>query len=129
MLIFQKKEKYIQNSLKKLKTHVFADATHLTQASRTKLLRALGSSLKGVKVGAIALKVPLEVALEHNSKRTGRANVPEDVIKGMYRDYTIPTIEEGFDVVYQAIYNKEIDKFTYATEFKDVYEFYAGNEV
>jgi tRNA uridine 5-carbamoylmethylation protein Kti12 len=84
---------------------VFADATHLTQASRTKLLRALGPALKDVEVNAIALKVPMDIAIARNNERDGLQRVPEGVIKSMYKDYTTPTIEEGFDNVWQAIYN------------------------
>lgn len=105
-----------------------ADATHLSQGSRTKLLRALGPALKDIEVNAIALKVPMDVAIARNNQRTGREHVPEEVIKSMYKDYTTPTIEEGFDNVWQAIYNGE-NKYTYAIEMSDIEKFYAESEV
>lgn len=108
---------------------VFVDATHLNKWSRRKLLRSLGVSLKNIEVNAIALKVPLDVAIEQNSHRTGRANVPNDVIKEMYDNYTIPTIEEGFDVVWQAIYQPKNNTFTYVADIKDINEYYAESEV
>lgn len=108
---------------------VFADATHLTQGSRTKLLRALGPALKDVQVGAIALKVPMEIAIKQNNKREGLQRVPEGVIKSMYKDYTIPTIEEGFDIVWQAIYQPKNKKFTYAADVRDFNEYFAESEV
>lgn len=119
--------KEIKNALE-TSDAVFADATHLTQASRTKLLRALGPALKDVEVNAIALKVPIKVAIARNNERDGLQRVPEGVIKSMYEDYTTPTIEEGFDNVWQAIYNGK-DNYTYAVEMSDIEKFYAGKEV
>ena len=108
---------------------VFADATHLTQGSRTKLLRALGPALKDVEVNAIALKVPMELAIKQNNQRDGLQRVPEGVIESMYGDYTTPTIEEGFDVVWQAIYQPKNNTFTYVADVKDINEYYAESEV
>lgn len=107
----------------------FADATHLNATSRTRLLRSLGSSLKGVQIGAVALKVPMDIAIKQNNNRTGRAKVPENVIRNMYRDYTIPTIEEGFDIVWQAIYQPKSGTFTYAADVRDFNEYFAESEV
>ena len=90
---------------------VYADATHLTLASRTKLLRSLGTSLKDVEVIAVALKVPINIAIARNNEREGLRKVPEGVIKSMYKDYTIPTIEEGFNKVIVAEFYS--DNFTY----------------
>ena len=108
---------------------VFADATHLTQGSRTKLLRALGPALKDVEVNAIALKVPMELAIKQNNQRDGLQRVPEGVIESMYSDYTTPTIEEGFDNVWQAIKLTENGKYTYAIEMSNIEKFYAESEV
>lgn len=80
---------------------VFVDATHLNEASRTKLLRSLGGNLKDVEVNIIWIKVPLEVALKQNENRKGtRAYVPETVIRRMASQMTIPTKEEGFEHIY-----------------------------
>lgn len=78
---------------------VVADATHLNEASRTKLLRALGTSLKDVKVEAIFMATPLDVALERNETREGRAFVPRGQIRRMFHQATIPVFEEGFNKV------------------------------
>lgn len=80
---------------------VFVDATHLNEASRTKLLRSLGGNLKDVEVNIIWMKVPLEVALKQNENRKGtRTYVPETVIRRMASQMTIPTKEEGFEHIY-----------------------------
>lgn len=81
--------------------NVIADATHLNENSRGKLLRKLGSVLKGVKVNAIVMRVPVEVALSQNEIRKGtRSYVPESAIRRMASQLTLPSFEEGFDRIY-----------------------------
>lgn len=79
---------------------VIADATFLNIPSRSKFLRALGRSLEGVKIIAIMMDTPLEVCLERNAKREGRALVPEDAIINMSSSLRTPALEEGFDEIY-----------------------------
>ena len=93
--------------------NVIVDATHLNEGSRGKLLRRIGSALKGVEVIAIVIKVPLKVSLDQNEKRKGRRSyVPRSVVRRMYSQFTMPTFEEGFDKIY--VYNpyKEGAKYT-----------------
>lgn len=68
---------------------VIADATHLNWASRDKLLRHL--NLEDVKVNCIVFKTPLNLCLERNAQREGRARVPDDVIKNMNNSFTHPS--------------------------------------
>lgn len=85
----------------KFETEVFADATHLNEASRAKTLRALGEVLKDVEVNVIWVRVPLETALAQNENRQGtRSYVPKSVIRRMHSQLTRPTKEEGFDHIY-----------------------------
>ena len=77
---------------------VVADATHLTEKAR----RATIDNLKldphvEISVGAVVARVPLEVSLERNAKRTGRAYVPESAIKNMYNSYKDPYYDESID--------------------------------
>jgi tRNA uridine 5-carbamoylmethylation protein Kti12 len=53
----------------------------------------------GVRVSSIYLVCPLELALQRNSKRRGKENVPDFVVKIYYRRLQPPTLEEGFDSV------------------------------
>ena len=77
-----------------------ADATHLNKASRNKLLRSLGESLKECKINIIVISTPLEIALERNEERKGtRSYVPRGVIRRMKSQYEIPSEEEGFDKI------------------------------
>ena len=93
--------------------NVIVDATHLNEGSRGKLLRRIGSALKGIEVIAVVIKAPLEVSLDQNEKRKGsRAYVPPSTVRRMYYQFTMPTFEEGFDKIY--VYNpyKEGAKYT-----------------
>ena len=90
----------IANTLK-FNKEVYADATHLNECSRAKLLRALGKNLKGVEVNIIYVRVPVEVAIQRNENRIGtRAYVPKSVIRRMHSQTTMPTKEEGFEHIY-----------------------------
>lgn len=83
----------------KIYDNVIADATHLNAASRTKLLRKLGESLKGVEIIAIMIETPLETCLERNALRSGREKVPEEQVVAAYKRKTKPKFEEGIDVI------------------------------
>lgn len=74
---------------------VFADATHLSRASRKSLLAQL--DLEDVEVNCIYFDVQLFTALARNEYRTGRAYVPTSVIRRMYNQQTPPTFDEGFE--------------------------------
>lgn len=77
------------------------DATHLTKSSRRKILSQLIlPPLYPInEVYCIYMKTDLKLALERNSKRTGRKLVPNDVIKKMYEDLEEPELDEGFEKI------------------------------
>lgn len=115
---FSKEKEVFRHFIEEIKTelsfkdNVIVDATHLNINSRTKLLRALsGEILKDVYVFAVYFNVPLEVCLNRNSKRTGRKFVPEDKIKTMFKSFTKPSFEEGFDEIIQIDENGKITYF------------------
>lgn len=92
--------------------NTYADATHISIASRTKLLRALGSSLKDVEVIPIVIQVSLQTALDHNELRKGtRAYVPRSVIRRMYEQFEKPSFEEGFRKI--IIWKSKESKYIY----------------
>lgn len=76
--------------------NIIIDATHLTKASRAKVLKRLATV---DEIRAMVMTTPLEVALERNAKREGRTRVPDDVIKSMYNSFELPTKEEGFNSI------------------------------
>lgn len=64
---------------------IFIDATHINEKSRNKILDKL--NLTNVDLYAINFKIPLEMCLSNNAKRTGRECVPEDAIKNMHQNF------------------------------------------
>lgn len=78
----------IQEALKE-NDIVYADATHISERSREKLLTAL--DLTDVSVRAIVLQTPLQECFYFNSLRTGLAKVPDSVIRRMYYQLEDPT--------------------------------------
>lgn len=82
---------------------VIANATHLNERSRNKLLNSLGKDfLKDKFINCIYMDVPLKVALERNAKREGLSLVPEDAIKRMYESAHRPNYDEQYE--YDKIY-------------------------
>lgn len=72
--------------------NVIADATHLNRKSRMKVLNNL--DLSKIKICMVYMDVPLDICLERNSKREGRAKVPPTIIKNMYKNLTYPDKKE-----------------------------------
>ena len=70
-------------------TSIFIDATHLNEKNRNKVLSRLWRMDKDVVIG-VYFDIPLEECLRRNALRTGRALVPETVIKNMYESLTKP---------------------------------------
>ena len=73
-------------------TNIFIDATHLNEKARNKILDAL--NVNDCEIIPVYFQMPLHVCLERNRLRSGRAVVPDDVIKNMYRSYKSPTFYE-----------------------------------
>ena len=65
--------------------NIIADATHLNWGSRRKLLKALEKyiSLEEVDIIPVVIEAKLEDVLKRNKLRSGRAQVPEEVIRRM----------------------------------------------
>lgn len=97
--VYNKFIKEIKDGLKNCDTTI-ADATHLNIASRTKLFRSLGTSLKNINVIAIVIKPSLQTCLTQNEMREGRSLVPRDQVRRMYYSFDMPSLDEGFDEIW-----------------------------
>ena len=72
---------------------VVADATHLNWASRRKFLNALGilnGNYPNIDIIVVYVRPNLNTVLTRNNSRTGRAKVPEDIVRRMYNSQTSP---------------------------------------
>ena len=92
--------KEIQKAIDENKENIFIDATHLNRINRDKVQNALNIP-DHYNVYAACFITPLDVCLERNAGRTGRAFVPEEVIRDMkIHQYTIPCANEEFTDVF-----------------------------
>lgn len=73
---------------------VIADATHLNEFSRRKLTQAIDMYYSDYQIIYVIFNVPVDVCVERNKNRAGRANVPDDVIRHMCRDFRAPSLDE-----------------------------------
>lgn len=85
---------FIQSYLDK-DVNVYADATHLNERSRNKLLDSL--DLSKTSLNAIVFLTPLEECLKRNASRTGRARVPDNVLTDMYNRYRDPKEDKKYN--------------------------------
>lgn len=101
--VFKKFIQSIKDAFDKV-DNVVADATHINERSRNKLLDAFGKDfLDGKRINVIYMNVLLETALERNVKRKGLSLVPESAIEQMFENYTYPTYNEKY--YYDNIYS------------------------
>jgi predicted kinase len=79
---------------------VYADATHISRASRNKLLSRINSHPE--EVNLIWINGGLTTALLQNENRKDtRSYVPKSVIRRMHNQIEAPDFEEGFNIIYE----------------------------
>lgn len=93
--------------------NVIADATHITQKSRAKLINSVKHGLKllsgnenylqeNVELQACVVRKNLETTLAQNENRRGtRSYVPKSVIRRMNEQFQDISQEENFEVVFR----------------------------
>ena len=79
--------------------NVIADATHLNEISRDKLINAIRRKRPNLPlhITMVYFDIPLEVCKFRNAKREGRARVPNDVMDKMYNSLQFPRLREGLE--------------------------------
>lgn len=75
--------------------NIIWDQTNLSVKARKKKLSKVPSFYAR---GAVYFEISLEEALERNKHREGKF-IPESVLKRMWHQFEVPTINEGFDYV------------------------------
>lgn len=73
---------------------VIADATHLNMTSRKKLTNAIDRHFTKYDIIYVVFNVPLTTCITRNAKRSGRTNVPNEVIENMYEQFRAPIAED-----------------------------------
>ena len=81
--------------------NIYCDATHITERSRDKLIESLDlTNIANIIV--IVVRPSLEETLKRNKNRTGRALVPDTVVRKMYMQFERPENDTKHpkDVIY-----------------------------
>ena len=81
--------------------NVIADATHLNEISRDKLINAIRRKRPNLPlhITMVYFDIPLEVCKFRNDKREGRAHVPDEVMNKMYIQLEFPKLRKGLDAI------------------------------
>ena len=90
--VFSKFVEKMNNSLNKNDCTII-DATHISKASRAKILRRVENP-NNVRLLVLYLTTPLDVCMQQNDLRTGREQVPHEVIEKMAKQFEDPTEKE-----------------------------------
>lgn len=91
--VFYEYVKRIVNSLENnYVLNTIADATHLNEVSRDKLINAIKKTRPNLNFDIVMVyfDIPIEVCQFRNEKRTGRARVPESAINRMAATFEFP---------------------------------------
>lgn len=99
--VFSKFVEKMNNSLNKNDCTII-DATHISKASRAKILRRVENP-DSVRLLVLYLTTPIDICMRQNDLRTGMGWVPHEVIERMAKQFEDPTEKEftgfGFDGV------------------------------
>lgn len=81
--------------------NVIADATHLNEISRDKLINAIRRKRPNLPlhITMVYFDIPLEVCKFRNDKREGRAHVPDEVMNKMYTQLEFPKLRKGLEAI------------------------------
>ena len=91
--VFSKFVEKMNNSLNKNDCTII-DATHISKASRAKILRRVEDPAN-VRLLVLYLTTPIDVCKQQNDLRTGRERVPQEAIERMAKQFEEP-IEKEF---------------------------------
>ena len=93
--------RFVSELIKNLKIgfDTIADATHLNELSRRKLTQTIDMYITDYKIIYVVFNVDADTCVARNSNRTDRANVPENIIRNMCRDFCAPTRDEDERVI------------------------------
>lgn len=99
--VFKKFVEKINKSIKENDITII-DATHISEASRNKILSRI-ENCNDVRLLVLYLTTPLDICMQQNNLRTGRERVPHEAIERMAEQFETPTEKEfikfGFDSI------------------------------
>ena len=86
---------------------VIADATHITENSRSKLFKALPLDYSKIEVIGVYMHTPFNTCLKRNALRSGREKVPQSELSKMFYKMQPPNFRE-----YRSIFDTIWDVYT-----------------
>lgn len=98
MLGTKNREKLLFEACLQAKQSFVIDKTNLTREAREKYISE--AKRFGFKVIGYYFQTDLEKSLARNSRREGKANVPEKAILGAFKRLELPQFDEGFDELF-----------------------------
>ncbi len=108
MLKTRHRERLILRACIEAKQPFVVDNTNPSVEERARYIEAARSG--GFHVVGYYFRSQVREALSRNSRRTGRARIPEKGILGTYKRLRMPSLEEGFDRLYYVRID-EADRF------------------
>jgi predicted kinase len=98
LLKTKNREKLLLEYCKITKIPFVIDNTNITKTVRSKYINIIKQM--NYKIIGYYFKTNINQSLEWNKNRSGKEYIPEIGILGMYKKLEIPTLDEGFDVLY-----------------------------
>ena len=105
MLRTRHREKLLFEACLSAKQKLVLDNTNLTREERAKYIFKAKES--GFKILGYYFQANLEKAIDRNSRRTGKAKIPEKGLLGAFKRLQIPDWTEGFDELFYVAINEE----------------------
>lgn len=97
----------LKEALERNDSVIVFDATFVSPKKRRKYIKMCKE--KGGQVGIVYCVASSKTIIERNNNREEFRQVPKNIIYNMVKSFSVPTKEEGFDIVVR--YDSEEDKF------------------
>lgn len=99
MLKTRHRENIIFEAALASKTRMVIDNTNPDREARARYMQRAKQA--GFEVVAYYFDTDLSSALARNRQRQGKANIPEAGVRAAYKKLQLPSLDEGFDAVFQ----------------------------
>ena len=99
MLKTRHRENMIFEACLASKTKIVIDNTNPTREDRARYIGRAKDA--GFEVISYYFETDLNSALERNSQRTGKANIPEVGVRATFKKLEVPSLDEGYDEMFR----------------------------
>ena len=99
MLKTRHRENIIFEACLTSKTKMVIDNTNPTREDRARYIGRAKDA--GFEVISYYFETDLNSALERNSQRTGKANIPEVGVRATFKKLEVPSLDEGYDEMFR----------------------------